>query len=99
MDARDLDRHTRALRAAKPKAAPKPAKLALTFSIHDAAGVRVAAAAYAEDAAAFSMLLGDGSTVQVRGRELWKQGSEDEHASDSYGDAGALILDRLLGRT
>ena len=46
---------------------------------------------YAEDAAGFVAFLGDGTTVQYRGKVVWTEGKEKQPAGESYDFAAEVI--------
>lgn len=66
------------------------------FKIYDDQGIYQAAT---RDATLAAVVVGvggfDGWTVKVNGRIVWRQGSEEFSAADSYDDAAMLIYDRI----
>jgi hypothetical protein len=67
----------------------------LPWNICNKDGDRVGAAAYAEDAAAFVSIIGDGATVQIGCLIVWREGELfDGNAADSYDGAAEKMWER-----
>ena len=65
------------------------------WKIYDSQGKYVAACTYSEDAAAVVSLHGDGATIRHGHSPIvWRNGSEDFDAGESYDRTAALIMDR-----
>jgi len=66
----------------------------MRWVIYDETGTGRAAASSAEDAAMIVAMLGEGSTVRVARRIVWREGSETISAGESYDDAAYIMRDR-----
>lgn len=72
--------------------------LANFFRIYNPEGECVGATLYAEDAAMFAGMLGNGSKVcSPRGVRIWTEGEESFSAEESYDNAADVMRGRMYG--
>lgn len=67
----------------------------MEWIVYNADAKRIAMFVHAEDAAAFVGIIGDGATVRHGRRIVWREGSEDESAAESYDGAAERMRDRI----
>ncbi len=68
------------------------------FKVYTAAGEYVAACKYASDAVAICAISGSGTVRHGHKHIVWREGSEEISASESYDQAADIILSRITGR-
>jgi hypothetical protein len=66
----------------------------LVFKVYTPEGI-VASCKFAEDAAAVVALHTDRGTIQWDGRIVWREGREDQPASDSYDYVAQVVGNRI----
>ena len=66
----------------------------LVWKVYDADRDYIAACRYPEDAGGIVANAGLGTVIKVDGRIIWKEGSEQQPASESYDFVTATILTR-----
>lgn len=67
----------------------------MRYEVHNAEGERAAACVHPSDAAAVVAALGCGTTIQVNGRVVWREGAafnQDGCAADSYDRVAEVAL-------
>lgn len=68
------------------------------FFVYNRDGQYVGRAIDAEDAACLASLRGDGATVRYQRRIVWREGSEDQPAGESFDFAASVIHERIESR-
>jgi hypothetical protein len=64
--------------------------------LYNASGEYAASCVHFEDAAGFVALLGEGATVRIKARIVWREGHESQLASESYDFAANEMYLRTL---